>query len=1355
MSGLRPERAAEIIAKQPDGTVVRGSGYLVATGLVLTAGHAVRDAVAVKVRFEADRPTEFTAPGQVVWLSRGRSDAALLALDSESADGARSDEPVLFGTLPEDDAELPGSALGFPWFKLQKDPADGSWWRDASHVHGWLPALSNRRGGTLQFRVPPPERHPDPLRSPWEGMSGAAVWSQDRVVGIVIAHHPREGLGSLTVSRADSWGADSALERDGDSAGAVDERRARALRQAGLDRPPDLVGPGDSHRVTAGYLAEIRSFAPQRLLDREHELAELARFAERSDGYWWWQAPPWHGKTALAAWFAAHPPPAVAVAAHFVTRRIGGHGDSDGFARSMAEQLAAIAQETAVFGTAAGAPTREFHRLLDAAARRQRRHGRRLLLVVDGLDEDEVAGGPYQRPSIASLLPRHLPDGVSALITSRFLPALPLDVPGDHPLRAGTPRALAGSAHAGQLRSEAEYELGGLLDHTGPCRDLAGLLVATGGGLDQDELAELMATTADRVAALLSGDFGRILSVRETTVFHDGIPAPRRERFFAHDTLRATALERLAADLPRHRESVARWAASYRDRHWPDGTPHYLLTGYGQLVLAEGEPDAVARVLADTARHDRMSAVLLGDGPAIAELAAARRLLAERAGTLPGTVLRLATAHHRLTGRSSGWDNSGLALLRGRLGQVGRARVLVEAMPEGPPRIRALARLAAALVDEHPRHARELARHAADLMFAKVLPALYPSAYVETAVQIGRTLLRLDVPEGVARLHQALALVAEEQTTGSDASQDSPRTRLIGSALGDLAEAFGSAGDEDGVRAVWSAARGVRQGRSIAERAMTGAVGDGHGRGESLLGQAAHQPDTGPSPDPAFLADLRAALPPALAAAGHTDDAWRALEDVARGRRDEALAGMREAFATAGRTEQALRAARAVGEAAARRQALLGQAQAMPDATTGLQVVGEACPHPLDGAAWPCGGACAALRVRALGKLGRWEEARSAVRSAEATPFRTEVRRQLLTALAQAGCWARAEEVLARYRAEEEPEAWLHPALTLMCVGDTAGDPRAVRLAEDLLALPRPLAQEDKVRLDQLATPVLARRGRWTELAAYYESEPDSWSRDMSLLAGAARSVVEDIAVVLESRPDRVEEALELFAPLFSGYSWQEALASASAERGQWLTAARMARGIGDPHRRRTALTRMAAAIAGTRHEMAARLADEAEAIVAMPGTGGPASLVAGRQQILLAFAEALAEHQPAFAAGVAEEVVRRGAHGRSPRGSRDRPPSRDRPGPYRQDRQRARGHGRSPRPPVAGTRPGRAGHRGNLRRPARHRQAAGHGSPSRREFRSRPRMHRRSCRSRPLRRRPHPGIAQRSAGLGRRAVAG
>ena len=64
-----------------------------------------------------------------------------------------------------------------------------------------ISALSNRRSHTLELATDSPNQRPDPGRSPWEGMSGAAVWAGNRIIGVVREHALAEGPNHLTATR--------------------------------------------------------------------------------------------------------------------------------------------------------------------------------------------------------------------------------------------------------------------------------------------------------------------------------------------------------------------------------------------------------------------------------------------------------------------------------------------------------------------------------------------------------------------------------------------------------------------------------------------------------------------------------------------------------------------------------------------------------------------------------------------------------------------------------------------------------------------------------------------------------------------------------------------------------------------------------------------------------------------------------------------------------------------------------------------------------------------------------------------------------------------------------------------------
>ncbi len=255
----------------------------------------------------------------------------IVSLDGKAGrrgSGYRVGPPVVaarFGRISDRAEELTAQTVGFPLFKLKND--DGSVvlddgrprYRDWCQLDGSVAVLSNRREGTLEVAVRPPERDPDPVVSPWEGMSGAAVWIGDRIVGVIAKHHRSDGLGRLAAAR---------LDRALDGRDPGNEAELRAL----LNLPevlPDVVPPSHGERVITAYQEQVRVIAPDNLLDREDELDELVEFCAGNRPYAWWRAGPWAGKSALMAWFVLHPPPDVDVVSFFVTAQLADQSDSD------------------------------------------------------------------------------------------------------------------------------------------------------------------------------------------------------------------------------------------------------------------------------------------------------------------------------------------------------------------------------------------------------------------------------------------------------------------------------------------------------------------------------------------------------------------------------------------------------------------------------------------------------------------------------------------------------------------------------------------------------------------------------------------------------------------------------------------------------------------------------------------------------------------------------------------------------------------------------------------------------------------------------------------------------------------
>ena len=201
-----------------------GSGYLIAPRLVLTARHVLTDGgtssywpeIQVTIGHPRDGAGMRTT-AEVIWAHPQNLDVALLLVhDQVDVSG-----PVQWGH-PVGKAPLRYEGLGFPLAT-----AEGG--RDAEHLRGVLPPLSS---GSRDLYVLDQEPVPDPRddgRKAWGGASGAAVFCEDHVVGVVIQDCQSYGNRRLLACPAKAFTQDSDFE---------------AVLQRHGDGPPRLVGIG-------------------------------------------------------------------------------------------------------------------------------------------------------------------------------------------------------------------------------------------------------------------------------------------------------------------------------------------------------------------------------------------------------------------------------------------------------------------------------------------------------------------------------------------------------------------------------------------------------------------------------------------------------------------------------------------------------------------------------------------------------------------------------------------------------------------------------------------------------------------------------------------------------------------------------------------------------------------------------------------------------------------------------------------------------------------------------------------------------------------------------------------------------
>lgn len=501
------------------------------------------------------------------------------------------------------------------------------------------------------------------------------------------------------------------------------------------------------------YRDQIVQIAAQDLLDRDTELAELAAFCtvpdEDAPTYRSWRAPKWSGKTALMAAFALMPPPGVRVVAFFVTARWAGHDTRAAFVDIVGDQVAEILDEPSPTSLPPHVRDSYLTGLLTRAAEKCREQGERLVLLVDGLDEDR--GTPHDQAgqgiSIAAALPVRPSAGMRILVSGRPNPRLPGDVPADHPLRdPAVLRRLDVSPHAKVAEDRMLLELDRLLHGDAPERDLLGLLTAARGGLTAADLAELTGQSAGQVRRRLRGVAARTFDTRSGHWRHES-----EVYLLGHEDLHAIAVEDLGErQLSAYRQCLHDWAEHHRGLGWPPQTPEYLLRGYHRLLTDIDDLPRMIALATDPARHNRMLDLSGGDTTALTEIATTQNHVLLRAPADLLAMQRLAIHRDHLLTRNSDIPVT-LPAHWARRGQVERAVVVANSITDPVTRCAAMGRVAATVAATgSPDQARSLIAQTELAARTIIEPSTRGRALVHVAAAVG-AIGDLERAEAIAR----------------------------------------------------------------------------------------------------------------------------------------------------------------------------------------------------------------------------------------------------------------------------------------------------------------------------------------------------------------------------------------------------------------------------------------------------------------------------------------------------------------------------------------------------------------------------------------------------------------------------
>ncbi|WP_331732305.1 hypothetical protein OG592_41510 (plasmid) [Streptomyces avidinii] len=956
--------------------------------------------------------------------------------------------------------------------------------------------------------------------------------------------------------------------------------------------------------VRSVYRRQVERIAPPQLLDRDAELAQLAGFCldEHRGPYVWWRAGPWAGKSALLSTFVLNPParPAageVWLISFFITARLASQDTREAFTAALTEQLCALLhQEQPASGDEATREAALLDQLAQAAAASQQAGGR-LVLVVDGLDEDRgVTTGPGAH-SIAGLLPGCPPAGMRIIVAGRPNPPIPDDVPDWHPLRdPGIIRLLGDSPHARDLQRLGESELKRLLTGSPVEKDLLGLLTAARGGLSGPDLRELTGADLVTVEEILHTVVGRTFTRRLAA----WKPDTRQQVYLlGHEELHNAACHYLGHDrLAHYQDRLQTWAEDYRTPTdgrppWSPHTPEYLLTGYPRMLLTAGDTNRLTALAIDPARHDRMLDLSGGDAVALSEIKTCQDLLLDCPEPDLYALARL--SHHRgqLETRNAHIPTK-LPALWATLGQPNRAEQIARALTDLREQARALAGVVGEVAEAGDfERAEQIAHTITDpdqraRALVGVVGAVAEAGDHERAEQIARALS--DPRE------QALALAGAVAAAGDHERAEQITRTIVDSrertrALAGVAGAVAAAGDleraEQIVRAIsdpWERARALA--------GVVGAVAEAgdHERAEQI---------TRTISDPWEQALASAGVAGALAEAGDFERAERIARTITNpDHQVQALAGVAGAVAEAGDDE------RAAGLAA--------------DAEQITRTITDPHHH-----------AQALIRVAAAAAAaGDHERAEQITRTMLDPRERARALARQAGAVAAAGDFERAEQIA---RTITDPDHQVQALTEVAGAVAAAGDrERAAGLAADAEQIARTITnpQEQARTMAEVAGAVAAAGDR--ERAAGLAADAEQIARTITNPREQASTLTE-VAGAMEAahyhKPHTITDPRARALALTKMAGALEAVGDSERAAGLAADAEQIARTITDPHEQRMTLWDVEHAwrtakshtylrtITDTR-EQARVLTEAAAAVVAAGGHKWAAGLAADAEQI-------------------------------------------------------------------------------------------------------------------------------------------
>lgn len=370
-----------------------------------------------------------------------------------------------------------------------------------------------------------------------------------------------------------------------------------------------------ANKIVREYGRFIADRAPTSLADRQTEINSLRILRGNALRLVAWRGKEKAGKSGLMYTVARDGLDDLEIVPYFVRAREIGQSSRRSFVHVTGAYLACLAG--ALFGPSEGGGFEDeilWRELLERAAFQTRLRGRTLVLLVDGLDEDEALH--IEAASIAGILPdvatmRAL--GIGVIVSTRPNPPVPDDVPAEHWLREDERWTdLAPRPEAEMAVDPSEIDE---LMRTDAGARVAGYLAAARTPLSIADLSHLTGESTVRVRDLIHRRRGRnLVPVRSDRIgrgyelgheqtleqiVRNLVPAFHDVRDLRDSDLWVRAYATATAPF---RASLHAGARAITGDNWALASPYFLDAAYIAMAIEDGEQSLAAQISTDPGR---------------------------------------------------------------------------------------------------------------------------------------------------------------------------------------------------------------------------------------------------------------------------------------------------------------------------------------------------------------------------------------------------------------------------------------------------------------------------------------------------------------------------------------------------------------------------------------------------------------------------------------------------------------------------------------------------------------------------------------------------------------------------------